>query len=276
MVCVQYSPALLSRHVAFECCVVCGGAGGVVRGGLAGLNFIFNSGCRWGPFSVFDLPFDLQPGESNTTSERTKRSLSLRQTHSSGWVGSPPPSQRYCQSQPAAERPSAHTAARCRRVARACRARRARRDRRRGSAPRLARWPAYAPLRACSTARHPPAHGRRAAPAPPMRRRARRSPAERRELAKCRFTSILEDIQSGFALLSRVSKYVEHVHTQRSLGCASSSSSKRGAARSARAMAMRSRCPPESCTPRSPTCSSFGFGCRSGLGLGLWLGVGVG
>ena len=84
--------------------------------------------------------------------------------------------------------------------------------------------------------------------------------------SKVRFKSILEDIQSGFALLSRVSKYVEHVHTQRSLGCASSSSSKRGAARSARAMAMRSRCPPESCTPRSPTWSSFGFGYRSGLG----------
>ena len=31
--------------------------------------------------------------------------------------------------------------------------------------------------------------------------------------SKVRFKSILEDIQSGFALLSRVSKYVEHVHT---------------------------------------------------------------
>ena len=91
---------------------------------------------------------------------------------------------------------------------------------------------------------------------------------------KVRFTIIL-DMQSGSnAIQSK--QYVEHVHTLRSLGRASSSSSKRGAARSARAMAMRSRCPPESCTPRSPTWSSFGFGFRSGLVLGLWLGVGVG
>ena len=41
-------------------------------------------------------------------------------------------------------------------------------------------------------------------------------------------------------------------------------------------MAMRSRCPPESCTPRSPTWLSFGFGYRSEVGLGLWSGVGVG
>ena len=116
-----------------------------------------------------------QAGKSNDTKDR----LLSDKTHPSGRVGSPPPSELLpvptcCRAAIRAYSRPLLTSCSC--VPRST----STRDRRRGSAPRLARWPAYAPPRACSTAHHPPAHGRRAAPAPPMRRRARRSPAERK------------------------------------------------------------------------------------------------